>query len=125
MRLKPAVPFPNNQSFCVFLSHQRTPFGEPSMAHWLRWFRGDVVALFESVGQLVFHNASKSAPWSASLYADPRFAVAPDIILSQVKAIRSAAAPMNTFGVYCDRDDLNVSKRGLPNNAGAMRPRCT
>ncbi len=27
------------------------------------------------------------------------------------KAIRPAAAPMNTFAVYCDRDDLNVSKR--------------
>ena len=26
MRLKPAVPFPNDQSSRVFLSHQRTPF---------------------------------------------------------------------------------------------------
>jgi hypothetical protein len=32
------------------------------------------------------------------------------------KAIRSAAASMSTFGVYCDIDDLNVSKGGLPND---------
>ena len=31
------------------------------------------------------------------------------------KGIRAAAAPMNTFAVYCDRDDLNVCKRAREN----------
>jgi hypothetical protein len=31
------------------------------------------------------------------------------------KAIRPAAAPMNAFAVYYDRDDLNVSKRAQRN----------
>ena len=34
------------------------------------------------------------------------------------KAIRAAAAPMNTFAVYCDRDDLNVCKRARENDHG-------
>jgi hypothetical protein len=31
------------------------------------------------------------------------------------KEIRAAAAPMNTFADYCDRDDLNVCKRTREN----------
>jgi hypothetical protein len=31
------------------------------------------------------------------------------------KGIRAAAAPMNTFAAYCDRDDLNVCKRAPEN----------
>jgi hypothetical protein len=31
------------------------------------------------------------------------------------KGIRAAAAPMNTFAVYYDRDDLNVCKRAREN----------
>jgi hypothetical protein len=34
------------------------------------------------------------------------------------EAIRAAAAPMNTFAAYCDRDDLNVCKRALENGDG-------
>jgi hypothetical protein len=34
------------------------------------------------------------------------------------KAIRAAAAPMNTFAAYCDRDDLNVCKRARENGDG-------
>lgn len=35
------------------------------------------------------------------------------------KAIRAAAAPINTFAVYFDRDDLNVCKRARENGHGA------
>jgi len=76
MRLKPALPFPNNQRSCVFLFHQRTPF-EPLL-------RARVVALV----------------WWGALFES----------VTQ-KGIRAAAAPMNTFAAYCDRDDLNVCKR--------------
>ena len=79
MRLKPALPFPNDQRSCVFLSHQhapRAPFeGSCGCA-------GLVGALFGSVTQ---------------------------------KEIRAAAAPMNTFAPYCDRDDLIVCKRAQEN----------
>ena len=34
------------------------------------------------------------------------------------EAIRAAAAPMNTFAAYCDRDDLNVCKRARENGDG-------
>ena len=34
------------------------------------------------------------------------------------KAIRAAAAPMNTFAVNFDRDDLNVCKRAWENGDG-------
>ena len=34
------------------------------------------------------------------------------------KGIRAAAAPINTFAAYCDRDDLNVCKRALENGDG-------
>jgi hypothetical protein len=36
------------------------------------------------------------------------------------KAIRSAAAPMNAFAVYYDRDDLNVSKRAQRNGEASI-----
>jgi hypothetical protein len=39
------------------------------------------------------------------------------------KAIRPAAAPTNTFAVYYDRDDLNVSKRARANGDGANQAR--
>jgi hypothetical protein len=34
------------------------------------------------------------------------------------KAIWAAAAPINTFAAYCDRDDLNVCKRARENGDG-------
>ena len=34
------------------------------------------------------------------------------------KAIRAAAAPIDTFAAYCDRDDLNVCKRARENGEG-------
>src|SRR5258708_1414958 len=37
------------------------------------------------------------------------------------KAIRPAAAPINTFAAYCDRDDLNVCKRARENGDIARR----
>ena len=37
------------------------------------------------------------------------------------KAIRPAAAPMNTFAVYYDRDDLNVSKCAQRNGEASIR----
>jgi hypothetical protein len=37
------------------------------------------------------------------------------------KEIRAAAAPMNTFAPYCDRDDLNVCKRAQENGDIASR----
>jgi hypothetical protein len=84
MRLKPAVPFPNNQSSRVFLSHQRTPF-EPLL-------RAHLIALV-LVGGSIRERLTQ-------------------------KAIRPAAAPMNTFAAYCDRDDLNVCKRARENGDG-------
>ena len=35
------------------------------------------------------------------------------------KGIRAAAAPVNAFATYCDRDDLNVCKRARENGDGA------
>ncbi len=79
MRLKPALPFPNNQRSRVFLFHQ----------HALR------------------------APFEGSCgYAG---LVGGSVRERYAEGIRAAAAPMNTFAAYCDRDDLSVCKRAREN----------